>query len=190
MTRGVENIWISFGNIPILKLYATQWFSREKIKWLLQIIWNMSWEFQRIKFKAPLNLFSIWNRSSCIFYFLAFWSILEISRNSRTLGESWRFRYFHIWEFSRIEKRIIWFIYFIFNNFSDIKNNERGNNMTFPKFRKNEDLINRSILVLPEFCLRFIWIGKNACFQKLLFRSRVKFTLFGSFLGVGENLLY
>ena len=102
---------------PILKLYATQWFSRAKIKWLLQIIWNMSWEFQRIKFKAPLNLFSIWNRSSCIFYFLAFWSILEISRNSRTLGESWRFRYFHIWEFSRIEKRIIWFIYFIFNYF-------------------------------------------------------------------------
>ena len=86
---------------PILKLYATQWFSREEIKWLLQIIWNMSWEFQRIKFKAPLNLFSIWNRSSCIFYFLAFWSILEISRNSRTLGESWRFRYFHIWVFSK-----------------------------------------------------------------------------------------
>src|SRR3954464_9739520 len=27
--------------------------------------------------------------------FLHFWSILEISRNSRTLGESWRFRYFH-----------------------------------------------------------------------------------------------
>ena len=114
-------IWKYF---PILKLYATQWFSREKIKWLLQIIWNMSWEFQRIKFKAPLNLF--WNRSSCIFYFLAFWSILEISRNSRTLGESWRFRYFHIWEFSRIEKRIIWFIYFIFNYFSVIKNIREG----------------------------------------------------------------
>ena len=89
---------------PILKLYANQWFSRAKIKWLLQIIWNMSWEFQRIKFKAPLNLFSIWNRSSCIFYFLAFWSILEISRNSRTLGESWRFRYFHIWVFLKIWK--------------------------------------------------------------------------------------
>ena len=42
---------------PILKLYATQWFSREKIKWLLQNIWNMSWEFQRIKFKVPLKLF-------------------------------------------------------------------------------------------------------------------------------------
>ena len=42
---------------PILKLYATQWFSRAKIKWLLQNIWNMSWEFQRIKFKVLLNLF-------------------------------------------------------------------------------------------------------------------------------------
>ena len=111
--KGVfENNWISFGNISIHKLHAAQWFSWEKIKGLLQIIWNMSWEFQRIKFKVLLNLFSIWNRSSCIFYFLAFWSILEISRNSRTLGESWRFRYVHIWVFSNFEKRIIWFILF------------------------------------------------------------------------------
>ena len=44
---------------PILELYATQWFSWEKIKWLLQLIWNMIWEFQRIKFKVLLNLFSI-----------------------------------------------------------------------------------------------------------------------------------
>ena len=34
----LKNNWISFGNIPILELYATQWFSREKIKWLLQIM--------------------------------------------------------------------------------------------------------------------------------------------------------
>src|SRR3954464_14854300 len=41
--------------------------------------------------------------------FLAFWSILEISRNSRTLGESWRFHYF-IFEISQnFEKRIIGF---------------------------------------------------------------------------------
>ena len=40
----------------ILKLYATQWFSRAKIKWLLQNIWNMSWEFQRIKFKVLLGI--------------------------------------------------------------------------------------------------------------------------------------
>ena len=42
---------------PIHKLHATQWFSWEKIKWLLQNIWNMSWEFKRIKFKVLLNLF-------------------------------------------------------------------------------------------------------------------------------------
>ena len=47
-------IWKYF---PFLKLYATQWFSWEKIRWLLQNKWNMSWEFQRIKFKVPLKLF-------------------------------------------------------------------------------------------------------------------------------------
>ena len=50
----------------VQKLYATQWFSWGKIKWLLQNIWNMSWEFQRIKFKSPFegilkNHFSIWS---------------------------------------------------------------------------------------------------------------------------------
>ena len=65
---------------------------------------------------------------------------------------------------------------------------ERGNNMTFPKYRKNEDLINRSNFVFR--CLFvFLWIGKNARFQKLHSRSGVKFILFDSFLGVGENLL-
>ena len=56
-------IWKIF---PIQKLYATQWFSRVRIKWLLQNIWNMSWEFQTIKFKAPLNLFPIWSYLSFI----------------------------------------------------------------------------------------------------------------------------
>ena len=50
-------IWKTF---PILKLYATQWFSWEEIKWLLQIIWNMSWKFQRNQINAPLKSFSIW----------------------------------------------------------------------------------------------------------------------------------
>ena len=50
-------IWKIF---PILKLYATQWFSRAKIKWL-QNIWNMSWQFQRIKFKSFWKLFLIWS---------------------------------------------------------------------------------------------------------------------------------
>ena len=61
MKGGVQNIWISIENIfPFLKLYATQWFSREKIKWLLQNKWNMSWEFQRnSNLKSILKLFSI-----------------------------------------------------------------------------------------------------------------------------------
>ena len=40
----------------IRKLQATQWFSWEKIKWLLQNIRNMSWKFKRIKFKAPFEI--------------------------------------------------------------------------------------------------------------------------------------
>ena len=56
--QGVLKIFeFHFRIFPILQLYATQWFSRAKIKWLLQIIWNMSWEFQRIKFKILLKLF-------------------------------------------------------------------------------------------------------------------------------------
>ena len=59
--------------------------------------------------------------------------------------------------------------------------------MTFPKFRKNEDLINKSNF---GFSRSLFALGKNACFQKLHFRPRVKFILFDSFLGVGESLLY
>ena len=36
--------------------------------------------------------------------------------------------------------------------------------MTFPKFRKNEDLINKSNF---GFSRNLIALGKNACFQKL-----------------------
>ena len=57
MKRVFEKYLNSIGKyFPILKLYATQWFSREKIKWLLQNIWNMSWEFKRIKFKVLLEI--------------------------------------------------------------------------------------------------------------------------------------
>ena len=64
--RVFEKIWISFGNFSNSEeLYATQWFSWEKIKWLLQMLWNMSWKFKRIKFKVPLKVFwksfSIWS---------------------------------------------------------------------------------------------------------------------------------
>ena len=128
-------------------------------------------------------------RSSCISYFLAFWSILEISRNSRTFGESWRFCYFHIWEFSQILKRGSFDLFISSSIIFRYKKYKRGNNMTFPKLRKNEDLINRSSFGFAGVYLHFIRIGKNARFRKLHFRPGEKFILFDSFLGVGENLL-
>ena len=47
-----------------------------------------------------------------IIFYLRLVLILEILRNSRTHGESWGFRYFHIWVFSNFENRIIWFYLF------------------------------------------------------------------------------
>ena len=41
----------------IHKLYATQWVSWEKIKWLLQIFKKESWRFQRINLKVNLEFF-------------------------------------------------------------------------------------------------------------------------------------
>ena len=51
---------------PIHKLQATQWFSGEKIKWLLQNIWNMSWELKELNSKSFWKLFSIWSYLSLI----------------------------------------------------------------------------------------------------------------------------
>ena len=100
------------------------------------------------------------------------------------------------------------FVIFIFESFLELKRGsfdlfilssiifplskkyKRGNNMTFPKLRKNEDLINRSNFGFAGVYLHFIRIGKMRVFENLLFRSGEKFILFGSFLGVGENLLY
>ena len=71
----------------------------------------------------------------CITYFIAFWLILEILRNSRTLGESWGFRYFHIWVFSNFGIGVIWFYLFYLQLFL-LSKYERGNKMTFPKIKK------------------------------------------------------
>ena len=133
----LKNIWISFGKYSNSKtLCDSMIFTREDKMTSSNYMKYELGVSKKLNSKPPLNLFSIWNRSSCIFYFLAFWSILEISRNSRTLGESWRFCYFHIWVFSNFEKRIIWFIYFIFNYFSGVKIYERGNNINFPNLGK------------------------------------------------------
>ena len=69
----------------------------------------------------------------CISYFICILIlILEILRNSRTHGESWGFRYFHIWVFSNFENRIIWF-YLFYHQLFLLQKYERGNKMTFPK---------------------------------------------------------
>ena len=68
-----------------------------------------------------------------ISYFICFWVlILEILRNSRPHGESWGFRYFHIWVLSNFENRIIWF-YLFYHQLFLLQKYERGNKMTFPK---------------------------------------------------------
>ena len=40
MKRVFENIWIPFANKSNQTLYATRWFSWERVRWLLQNIWN------------------------------------------------------------------------------------------------------------------------------------------------------
>ena len=94
----------------IQKLYATQCFSWEKIKWLLQIIWNMSWEFQRIKFKVfwiyfQFGLFEFYSN-----YFSPKIKYMEIRVTWFPIIENWRkinlksFWYFLKWfllDFSR-----------------------------------------------------------------------------------------
>ena len=60
--------------------------------------------------------------------------------------------------------------------------------MTFPIFRKNEDIINKSIFGFGRFILlrqkKMSILKIYACLPFL------KFILFDSFLGVGENLFY
>ena len=130
----------------------------------------------------------LYTRSSCISYFHAFWSILEISRNSRTHGESWRFRYFHIWEFSRIWKDDHLIYLFHLQLFFQYQKYKRGNNMTFPKLRKNEDLMNKTNFGFRCLFAFYLDREKSAFSKKLHSRSWVKFILFDSFLGVGTSL--
>ena len=81
-------IWKIF---PTQELYATQWFSRAKIKWLLQIIGNMSWEFQRINFKVLLEL--IFNLDLFEFYSNYFSPKIKYMENRVTWFptlENWR----------------------------------------------------------------------------------------------------
>ena len=127
-------------------------------------------------------------RSPCIFYFSC---ILVDPRNFTQLKDLRRELEISLFSYLRVFSNLKRGSFDLFISSSiifPISKYERGNNMTFPKYRKNEDLINRSNFVFR--CLFvFLWIGKNARFRKLHFRFGVKFILFGSFLRVGENLL-
>ena len=109
----------------------------------------------------------LYNRSSLHIIFYCIWLILEILRNSRTLGESWEFRYFHISVFSNFENRIIWFYLFYLQLFL-LSKYERGNKMTFPKIKKYWGFNKKSNKVLFWFYLLFyLNLGKITRFQKL-----------------------
>ena len=102
-----------------------------------------------------------------IFYF-AFWSILKILCNSMTHGESWGFRYFHIWVFSNFENRIICFNYFSLRKYF-ISKYMRGDKMTSPQimkyWRKN---IKNKYLILFGFYLILFKLGKIRIFQNCI----------------------
>ena len=103
-----------------------------------------------------------------IIFYLLLVLILEILRNSRTHGESWGFRYFHIWVFSNFENRIIWFYLFYLQLFILYKY-ERGNKMTFPKYRNIEDLIIKSNKILfRSFSVFYLNLGKLCVFQNCI----------------------
>ena len=128
----------------------------------------------------------LYTRSSLHIIFIAFWLILEISHNSRTVGESWGFRYFHIWVVSNFENRIIWFYLFYLQLFL-LQKYERGDKMTFPKYRNIEDLIKKSNKFLFwSFAILFEF-RKNCTFSKLHFRAKKMFILFWIFYLESEN---
>ena len=138
--RGVENIWISFENISNSETLCNSMIFTREDKMTSSNYMKYELGFQRIEFKALLNLFSIWNVIYEIIMHILFSCILVDPRNFTQLKDLRReleillFSYLRV--FSNFEKRIIWFIYFIFNYFSDVKTYERGNNMTFPNLGK------------------------------------------------------
>ena len=102
-----------------------------------------------------------------IFYF-AFWLILEILSNSRTHGESWGFRYFHIWVFSNFENRIIWF-YLFYHQLFILQKYERENKMTFPKWRNIEDqIIKSNKILIRSFSVFYLNLGKMCVFKNCI----------------------
>ena len=105
-------------------------------------------------------------KSSCITYLLHFFAILEIPRNSRTHGESWGFRYFHIWVFSNFVNGIICFNYFSLRKYFRSKY-MRGDNMTSPQIMKywRKNINNKYFLGI---LLLFYLHRKNTRFQNCI----------------------
>ena len=91
MTRGVENIWISFENIfNYESLCNSMIFTRED-KMTSSNRWNMSWEFKRIKFKVLLEI--IFNLELFGFYSNYFSPKIKYLKNRVTwfpTTENWR----------------------------------------------------------------------------------------------------
>ena len=122
-----------------------------------------------------------------ISYLLRFGSILEILRNSRTHGESWGFRYFHISVFSNFENRIICFNYFSLRKYF-ISKYMRGDKMTSPQIMKywRKNIKNKYLILFGFYLILFelgkirflkisFWAQINVHLVRLIFRGRRKF---------------
>ena len=78
------------------------------------------------------------------------------------------FSYLRVFSNFEKEDHLIYFFHLqLFFRYQKIY--KRGNNMTFPKLRKNEDLMNKSNFGFAGVYSRFIWIGKNCVFSKIAF---------------------
>ena len=105
-------------------------------------------------------------RSSCISYFIL--PLVLILENPKQLKDPRRelgISYLHIWVFSNFVNRIIWF-YLFYHQLFLLQKYERGNKMTFPKYRNIEDLIKKSNkFYFGVFRYFYLNLGKMHIFQ-------------------------
>ena len=87
--------------------------------------WNI--RFDKVIYNIPIFNLDVIHRSSYAYhiYYCIFVVILEILRNSRTQGESWRFHKIFIFEFFKFERRINLILIFSLQLFPTIKNERR-----------------------------------------------------------------
>ena len=109
-------------------------------------------------------------RSSCISYFLAF---LVDPRNFTQLKDLQRELEILLFSYLRVFSNLKRGSFDLFNSSSiifPISNYERGNNMTFPKYRENEDLINRSNFVCRSLFAFYLDREKMRIFKNCILR--------------------